>query len=184
MKKLSALLLLALGLSVIPAGFSADKKPAATKPATAAKPAAATAATPEAAEDTLDEKNLVGVLLTRANGTFVNIKVADGKFTMAFYDAAKKPMEPDVPKAVVRFRKDLKNHRHLLVSTGDGKTLQAPTPVARPFIFNTAQVVLLSGAEEASAETFTVNFKQPMPGDGATMPADEMTPEQLQMLAP
>lgn len=169
MKTLSALLLIALGFA--PAAFAADTKPAA-KPAPAAKEAAA--------GDTLDEKNLVGILITRKSGGFINLKIDGGKFTMDFFDADKKATSPDVAQATIRFRKGKSTHRYLL--TGSGKSLVSPLPIDRPYIFNAAHVVLFDNDEDTPAEAYTVNFKQPMPGDGEGTPVDEMTPEQLQKI--
>ena len=83
MKKLSALLALAFGLSLIPAALAADKKPAP-----AAKPAQAAAAKP-AAEPKKDAP-VVGILIERSAGGFINLKIEDGKFVMVFLDAEKK----------------------------------------------------------------------------------------------
>lgn len=168
MKTLPALLLLALGFA--PAAFAADTKPAApTTPA--AKEAAA-------AKDTLDEKNLVGILITRKAGGFINLKVEGGKFVMDFYDANKEATSPNVTQATIRFRKSKATHRYLL--TGNGKALQSPLPVDRPYVFNAVHVVLFDDNEDTALEAYTVQFRQPMPDDGEGIPADEMTPEQLQ----
>jgi hypothetical protein len=170
MKTLPALLSLALGFSLATSVATAAPKPASVP---AAKPAAQ-----PAAEDKLDEKNLVGILIPRNNGGFTNLKIDGGKFTMTFFDANKKAIAPDVTHATVKYRKGKSNHRHLLVAVG-GKSLQAPTPVDRPYIVNGMHVVLFDDNEDTAAEAYTVNFKQPTAEDGAAVPVDEMTPEQL-----
>lgn len=198
MKKLSALLSLALGLCLIPALGAADKKPASAataKPAataakpTAAKPTAAKTAAKDAAKaaekpaaKAEPAKELVGILIERKAGGFINLKVEGGNFLMTFLDKDKIDTQADVASAAVRYRRKSSNIRHLLVRAEDAKSLRAPTPVDRPYIFNAMHVVLFSGNEETAAETYTVNFKQIMPGDGASIPADEMTPEQIQQV--
>jgi len=174
MKKLSALLSLALGLCLIPAVFAADKKPTSTSPA---KPAAKAAAQEE------KEEPLVGVLIERPNGGFINLKVDGGNFVMTFLDKDKKETNADVPRASARYRKNKSDHRHMLVRSADGKSLRAPTPVDRPYRFNALLVVLSSDSEDNAAEAYTVNFKQVSPEDDASVPVDEMTPEQLQKIA-
>ncbi len=196
MKKLSALLSLALGLSLIPVVFSADKKPVpapAAKPtAPAAKPAvpsdkpAAQAATKGAtktpakpAAEEKKEEPLVGILIERNVGGFINLKVEDGKFVMLFLDAEKKETKANVLKATVRYRKNRADHRHLLTRTADEKSLRAPTPADRPYLYNPLYIVLFDDNEETPAEAYTKSFKQLTPQDGESVPADEMTPEQI-----
>lgn len=203
MKKLSALLSLALGLSLIPTVFAADKKPAptTTKPTTtAAKPtaapakpsatapktavkAAATKEAPKAAAAEEPAKELVGILIERKAGGFINLKIDGGNFVMTFLDKDKKETKPDVLRATAKYRKNKSNHRHLLVPAADGKSLRAPTPVDRPYVINTMLVVLFDDNENNAAEAYTVNFKQITPSDTEGIPADEMTPEQLQKVA-
>lgn len=175
MKKLSALLLLALGLSVIPAAFSADKKPAA--PAKPATPAAAPAPAPA------KQEAIVGILIERKAGGFLNLRVDNGNFTIAFLDQDKKPVDADLARAVLRFRRHLKNNTYILNRSGDGKTLTCAQPINRPYLLPALPVVLFKDAGDADAsEVYTVNFKQPMPGDGESTPLDEMTPEQREMI--
>ncbi|HLP09435.1 MAG TPA: hypothetical protein VK178_14830 [Opitutaceae bacterium] len=174
MKTPSALLSLALGI-----GLATSVTIAAPKPT--AKPAAQPAEQ-AAAGDVLDEKNLAGILITRANGGFLNLKVDGGKFVMAFYDKDKKAVAPDVTKATVRYRKFKTDQRFFLAGGADGKTLSSPLPVDRPYVFNTVHIVLFDDNEETPAETYVKNFRQFTPGDGEGTPVDEMTPEQLEKL--
>jgi hypothetical protein len=175
MKTLSALLSLALGLSLIPATFAADTKPTpATKTAqAAAKPAA---------EQKKDEP-VVGILVERATGGFFNLKIESGNFVMVFLDAEKKEVEPDVRSATVRYRKNKSDHRFLLTRTEGSKTLRCNLPVDRPYIFKTLRIALIDESEETAAETYVKNFKQLAAGEPESIPVDEMTPEQLQKIA-
>ena len=177
MKTLSALLSLALGLSLIPATFAADKKPAP-----AAKPAQSAAAKPAPAANALDENNLVGLLITRSTGGFINLKVEDGHFTMKFYDAEKKETSANVSHAAIKYRKGKSTHRHSLNRSPDEKMLISLTPVDRPYIFKTVHVALFDEDEDNAPEVYTVNFKQLAAGEPDSVPVDEMTPEQLQKI--
>lgn len=169
MKTLSALLLLSLGL--LPTAFAATPK--ATAPAAPAAPAAV---------DQLDEEHLVGLLIPRSTGGFINLKVEGGRFVMTFFDADKKAVAPNVPQATVRYRKFKADQRFLLSRSDDGKSLRSPLPVDRPYIFNTMRIVLFDAAEDTPAETYVKNFRQPLPEDGAGIPVDEMSPEQLRKI--
>ncbi len=175
MKKLSALLALAFGLSLIPAALAADKKPAP-----AAKPAQAAAAKP-AAEPKKDAP-VVGILIERSAGGFINLKIEDGKFVMVFLDAEKKETEPNVTSAAVRYRKHKAEQRFLLTRSADGKALRCNLPADRPHIYNALRIALIDGNEETPAETYVKNFKQLAAGEPDTIPVDEMTPDQVQKI--
>lgn len=167
MKKLAALLSLSVGLALLPCLQAADAKtpPAKTPPAKEAE----------------TEKAPPGAMIERKSGGFINLQVDGSNFVMKFLDAEKKPVDADVAKAVVAFRKGKSNERFFMKS--DGKTLKSPLPVPRPFIFNTVRVVLFNDDENAANEVYVINFRQPMPGDGEGTPVDEMTPEQLGKIA-
>lgn len=175
MKTLPALLSLALGLSLIPATFAADMKPAP-----AAKPAQSAAAKP-AAEPKKDVP-VVGILAERTAGGFFNLKIEDGKFVMTFLDTEKKETEPNVTSATVRYRKHKAEQRFLLTRSADGKSLRCNLPADRPHIYNALRIALTDGNEETPAETYVKNFKQLAAGEPDTIPVDEMTPEQVQKI--
>lgn len=172
MKKLSALLLLGLALGT---GLHAAEKKATAKPAPQPAPAAQTKTAP-ATDEKKAEEPIVGVLIERKSGGFLNLRVDGGNFVLSFLDAEKKEAEPNATKATIRYRKGLTTHRFFL--TPEGKTLRSPLPVFRPYVFFTVRVVLFDDNEETANEVYTTNFKQPMPGDGESVPADQMTPEQ------
>lgn len=212
MKKLSALSLLALALCLIPAGNAADPKtapqtapkssqPAATKATPKAAPKTATKVDPKAAkvdpkaaakadpkatkESAAAEKPIIGILITRKDGNgFLNLKVEDGHFTIAFLDKDKKEVEGDFARAIIRYRKNLTNNQYILTRAADGKSLRAGgAPVRRPYILPALPVLLFKEGKEEVAEAYTVQFNQPMAGDGELVPVDEMTPEQLKKAA-
>ena len=187
MKKLSALLFV-LGLCLIPAMNAADPKVAPkttpkTAPAAQAKSGSTAPAKPTAKEakaKTADEKP-VGALIERKDGGFLNLKVEGGNFVITFLDKDKNAVDADRSRAIIRFRKHLKNNQYILRLDADGKSLRSSgTPVARPYILPALPVILFKEGQEEVAESYVVQFNQPMPGDGDSIPADEMTPEQAQ----
>ena len=187
MKKLSALLFV-LGLCLLPAMDAADPKVAPkttpkTAPAAQAKSGSTAPAKPttkEAKAKTADEKP-VGALIERKDGGFLNLKVEGGNFVITFLDKDKNAVDADRSRAIIRFRKHLKNNQYILRLDADGKSLRSSgTPVARPYILPALPVILFKEGQEEVAESYVVQFNQPMPGDGDSIPADEMTPEQAQ----
>jgi hypothetical protein len=52
--------------------------------------------------------------------------------------------------------------------------------VRRPYIIPSLPVLLFKEGQEEAAESYRVQFSQPMPDDGETIPIDEMTPAELQ----
>lgn len=208
MKTLSALLLVALGLCILPVLNAADKtatpvnapKPApkataksdpkATKadpktaPATATKtdPKAPTATAAKDAKAKPEEtKPVVGALLERSNGGFLNLKV-DGGWTITFLDKDKKEVKADLFRAIIRYRRHLKNSQFILTLSADGKSLHSSLPVDRPYLFASLPVLLFKEGVEDSTESYRVAFKQPMAGDGEGVPIDEMSPEDLKKI--
>jgi hypothetical protein len=184
MKTLSAPLLLALSLCITPALPAADKK-VVLKPAPQPAAQAAAKTDPKAkvitAAKAAPEEPLVGALVERKDGSggFLNLKVDGGNFVILFLDKDKKAIKGDLFRAIIRYRRHLKNFQFILTLAGDGKSLRSPLPVDRPYIFPALPVVLMKEGQEGVAESYTVPFNQPMPGDGEGIPADEMTPEQV-----
>lgn len=187
MKKLSALLFV-LGLCLLPAMNAAEPKVAPkttskTAPAAQTKSGTTAPAKPTAKEakaKTADEKP-VGALIERKDGGFLNLKVEGGNFVITFLDKDKNAVDADRSRAIIRFRKHLKNNQYILRLDADGKSLRSSgTPVARPYILPALPVILFKEGQEEVAESYVVQFNQPMPGDGDSIPADEMTPEQAQ----
>ena len=202
MKKLSALLLV-LGLCVIPAAFAVDPKatpqttPKTTPPTTAkANPKTGAKVDPKAAAKVdskatattttakvEEAKPIVGILIERKDsaGGFLNLKVDGGDFVIAFLDKDKKEIEGDRSRAIIRFRKHLKNSQFILTRSADGKSLRSSgAPVDRPYIYPALPVLVFKEGQEEVAEAYTVQFTQPTADDGKTVSIEEMTPEQLQ----
>jgi hypothetical protein len=195
MKKLPLLLAALLGWCAMPALLSADTQPTTTKPPsqpvtlkqttavptpnpkTTTPPAAATGKPDAKPEE--KELPIVGKLLDRPGGGYLNLKVDGGHWVLRFLDDKKKEIKADVPRASVRYRKGLKSSIYILSGSGGGKSLSAPQNVdTRPLNIPGLSLVLLKGEAEEGNESYVIFFKQPLAGDDAVIPADEMTPEQ------
>jgi hypothetical protein len=179
MKTLSVLLVAALGILAAATGWSADKAPAAgSKPTAGAKPATAPAA-PKPVEK---EEPIVGALLDRPGGGFLNLKVEGGNFQVRFLDAKKKPVDGELQRGLIRFRKGLTNFKYALSAAADGKTMHCPQAVKNPYLFKLSLVLYRADSDEP-AETYSLLFRQLTPGDDQTISGDELTPEEADRVA-
>ena len=91
-------------------------------------------AKPGAAAKEEPELVIPGITLTRKNGDFIGLELADGNFKLSFYDKNKKPIACDVAQATARWNPSYKkgDERRVLNPSGDGKTLVSNPPVVRP----------------------------------------------------
>jgi len=199
MKKLSLLLCAIVGCGSVSLLLGADKLPTTTTPAAPtkltvpAKPVTPAGQTvpktttppdkqlkpaPKAPEK---EEPLVGMLIDRPGGGYLNLKVDGGVFVIRFLDADKKRIDADMEHARVSYRRNLKSSKHTLNRSGDGKELRGSAPpVDRPYIITGVSLVLFKEGWDNVSESHMVFFKQPMPEDGQTISPEQMTPEQLQ----
>jgi hypothetical protein len=180
MKPFSALLLTMLGLCVLPAVSGADKPSPAPTPA---KPTPAPVPAPAKAEE--KQKPIIGPVLNRPGGGFLNLFVENNNFVLRFLDKDKKDADADLARGFIWFRKNLQTSRFFLLPEGEGKTLKATQYVRPPYIFTVLHLVLFKEGgtdedEEKASEAYTINFNQITASDGATVPIDQLTPEQLQ----
>ncbi len=98
-----------------------------------------------------DEENKIpGTVLKRSNGSFLSITIENNCFKMAFYDAEKKQMAPDIARAAIRWSPKNKkgDERRILNPAGDDQTLVSPPPVQPPHNFRIF-VTLLNENNEA-----------------------------------
>jgi len=201
MKKLSRLLFAMCGSCVVSVLLGADTLPTTTTPGTPAKlvtpsktvaPAGQTlpkTTLPPAKPATADAKPaekvepLVGMLLDRPGGGYLNLKIDGGSFVIRFLDANKKKVDADLEHGRVSYRRHLKSSKHTLNRSADGKELRSSAPpVDRPYFIPGVSVVLFKEGWENVSESYLIFFKQPMAGDDQTISPEDMTPEQLQKL--
>ncbi len=103
-----------------------------------------------------------GTVINRPNGTFLGLTLADGKYKLAFYDKARKPMKVDVTRAVARWPNlhGPGDNRSILNPAGDGTYLQGAQFVRGPHAFKLFITLLQGEGNEAKGvETYTVDFR-------------------------
>jgi hypothetical protein len=147
---------------------STASKPAAA-PTTPAKPAAnsTTAAKagatakkgdPKAPVAAEEKKEIPGIKLKRANGTFLGLELEDGKYKLSFYNEKEEPVAPDIVRASARWNPVNKvgDQRTVLNPAPDGKSLKGAIFVQPPYAFKLFLTLL--NEEGAAVETFTIDF--------------------------
>ncbi len=133
-----------------PAPTDSNKNAASTKKADAKAPLAA---------------KVEGVEVTRSGGGFLGVAIVDGTFKIAFYDAKKKAIAADVPRALLRWnpKNQSGSERVVLNRTEDGKALASPRNIRPPYLFKLYVTLLKSSvegeAEDAAGETYVIDFR-------------------------
>jgi hypothetical protein len=134
-------------------------------PAAQAAPKAATKQDAKKKKAEEPPAKVAGVAVSRGTG-FLGVQLVDSKFKVTFYDAKKKPVAPDVARAVVRWnvKYQPEPERALLTPGGDAHSLTSAKIVRAPYTFRLT-LILLKGAndgaaEDSNPETFLVDFSQ------------------------
>lgn len=123
---------------------TSDVKPAS--PAAIVAPASAEQA-PAAAE-------LDGLVMARASGGFLQLKMEGMQLVLRTYDAEKKPVKVDVDRATVRLQFASRSpEQFTLAPSADGMSLTVGRPVRQPHVFR-AYIGLFRGDGAEALESF------------------------------
>lgn len=150
--KILLAVLLALGLGAMAAAQTPKKAPAAKSPT-------------EKAGAKKEEPKIEGVEVLRGERGFLGVQIVNGTFKLNFYDKAKKPTEPDVARAALRWDPKYKvgEERVVLNPTGDGKSLSSPKVIRPPHQFKLYITLIKEAIGEGQSpvsESFVIDFKQ------------------------
>jgi hypothetical protein len=161
-RPLFAALLLSAAVS-LPAqpGPAAPAAPAGPKSAAPAAPAKTDAKKADAKKTApKEEARVEGLVISRADGTFLGLTLQDGKFKLSFHDKAKKRKKADVARAVARWPNvhGPGQNRTVLNPAGDGTFLLGAQFVRPPLSFRLI-LTLIPGGEGEEGETYTVDFR-------------------------
>ncbi len=142
----------------IDAEDQAAAKKKATAPAAQVKEQKKEAAAKAAVADE-KEGTIVGVPITRANGTFLGLSIENGGFKLAFYDAKKQPVAADVARAALRWnpKRTKGEERVVLLPSDDGKALSFGKFVQPPRIFKV--YVTLQSEDGTAGEHYVVDYR-------------------------
>lgn len=103
-----------------------------------------------------------GIEVARPGG-FLGVQVVDGKFRVSFYDAKKKPVAPNVARAMLRWDPKGKTgqDRAVLTPGGGPNSLASDKYVRPPYNFKLFITLMKEGADEAApAESYVIDFRQ------------------------
>ncbi|MDO8539671.1 MAG: hypothetical protein Q7S40_04460 [Opitutaceae bacterium] len=101
-----------------------------------------------------------GKNLPRGKGGWLNVEISGARMIVKFFDAEKKPVPPDVPRAAARFRYASKSDIKRTVLNREGEALVSPGNVRPPHNF-LVTLTLLSGDDESIEAAEVYNFKFP-----------------------
>lgn len=110
------------------------------------------------------EATVPGVTIPRAKGGYLGLALEGGGFKLSFYDAQKKPLAADVPRATARWKVLYQKtpERVILQPTADGLALSNPKNVRPPHNFTVFLVLLDGPGEDAqTVESYQVEFTAP-----------------------
>jgi len=104
-----------------------------------------------------------GTIIARGERGFIGVQMLGATFRINFYDAKKKPVAPDVARAVLRWDPKYKvgKERVVLNLTSDGKALASPRNIRPPHQFKLFITLLKEAteAEEPVGETHVIDFR-------------------------
>ncbi len=132
-------------------------------PAPSGSPDASPGATAEA------EPKLKGYVIKRPNGSFLTFRGEDASFKLGFYDKKKKPMDPDVGRALVRYESPNYRVRHpvVVLSNATGNELASPQTVKPPYAYKVILSLFPPGAADGSEPTEIYTFTLNASGEGS-----------------
>ena len=109
------------------------------------------------------EPEIKGVVVPRGEKGFLGVEIVGGGFKITFYDEKKKPRQPDVDRAALRWDAKYKigQERLVLNPDADGKSLSNPRTIRPPYHFKLF-ITLVRDATETEKpvnETHVIDFR-------------------------
>lgn len=94
---------------------------------------------------------------------FLGIQIVDSTFKLSFYDAKKKPIDPDAVRALLRWDPKYRSGDERVVLNLEGKALTSPRHIRPPYNFKLF-ITLLSapagGGDPVASEHHVIDFRQ------------------------
>lgn len=110
-----------------------------------------------------EEPKIKGVVVPRGEQGFLGVEIVGGAFKITFYDTKKKPKEPDVARAALRWDAKYKvgQERIVLNPDSDGKSLSNPRTIRPPYTFKLFITLIREATDTAEpvGETHVIDFK-------------------------
>lgn len=110
-------------------------------------------------------EKIEGMEIPRGANGFMGLQIVDSTFKLAFYDAKKKAVAPDVSQAVLRWspKYQRNDERVVLERSADGKSLASPRIIRPPHAFKLYMTLFKEpspGTEAVAAENYVIDFAQ------------------------
>ena len=102
---------------------------------------------------------ITGIEIPRGSG-FMGIELVNGTFKLSFYDAKKKPVEPDVDRAALKWNVKTQSLPERVILNRDGNALTNPKVIKPPYTFSLAITLFRGEGDAATTENFSVAFTQ------------------------
>ena len=135
-----------------------------------AQDVAVAAAAPKRAAEAATKKDeppakIEGMEIARGDAGFMGLQIVDGNFKLSFYDMKKKPLLPDITRAVLRWQPTYQKaeERVVLERSSDGKYLTSPRIIRPPHAFKLYMTLFKEpapGTEAVAAENYVIDFAQ------------------------
>jgi hypothetical protein len=107
------------------------------------------------------EAKIEGVLIPRGEKGFLALRVAGGGFELRFFSPERRPLPPELPRAVVRWTpvgRKTAPESHVLELSTDGKALRSARFVRPPYVFRVTVLLFAAGAAQP-VEGYTAEFR-------------------------
>ncbi|MBL9189406.1 MAG: hypothetical protein JNK23_18130 [Opitutaceae bacterium] len=116
-------------------------------------------------EKKAEAATIEGMEVSRGAAGFLGVQIVGTTFKISFYDAKRKPIAADVPRAVLRWDPKYKvgSERLLLTRTEDGMALTSSRNVRPPYLFKLFITLLPNAADgeaaDGAGETHVIDFR-------------------------
>ena len=105
-----------------------------------------------------------GQEVPRAGGGFLGVQIANGTFKINFYDAEKKPVPPDVARAVLRGDAKYKvGQERIVLNPSGANSLSNSKSIRPPYTFKLFMVLIKDAAGESAespvGESYVIDFR-------------------------
>ena len=146
---------------------AADKAAAEKKAKASAKTAPAAKTAPDSKAKTKKEEppaKIEGMEIPRGTRGFLGIQIVNSTFKLSFYDAAKKPIPPDMANAVLRWNVSYQKLPERAFLTPSGTALVGEKIVKPPYNFRLSLTLfkeaVASDGADAGVENYSLDFSQ------------------------
>lgn len=105
------------------------------------------------------EGKIDGLVIPRAKGGFLGLKIVRSNFVLSFYDAKKKPVEVDVTRAAIRWpvKYQPQDEHTVLNPSSDKRALVSARTVRPPYNFKVYLSLFVEGNDHA-VESYTLDY--------------------------